>query len=99
MSINSIVFSKDHYSTREEMFQEVAVQLAILMKGNYVCKVYDDDTDIIVVEYEHNNRVDYWGGPDLEWLSEEESGMLESCRAVAVGEDDSASPIYNKEEL
>lgn len=99
MNTNSIVFSKDHYSTREEMFQEVAVQLAILMKGNYVCKVYDDDADIIVVEYEHNNRVDYWGGPDLEWLSEEESDMLESCRAAAAGKEDPASLIWNKEEL
>lgn len=80
-NISSITFSLDRYQgDRKAMFSAIATQVSLLMENDYVCKIYDDDTNIIVVEYEHDNRKDYWGGPELEWLDEEEMEVLESYR-------------------
>ena len=78
---NEIIFSKDRYNnSREKMFEAVAKQLAILMENDYVCKVYDDDTDIIVIQYEHDERRDSWGGLQLFWLTPEEIEAVELYR-------------------
>ncbi len=82
MNVNSIVFSKSCYQgDRDKMYQAIATQLSLLMENEYICKIYDDDVDIVVIEYEHNNKRDYWGGPDLEWLSEDEQDVLSNYRA------------------
>lgn len=78
---NEIIFSKDRYSNnREKMFQAIAQQLMILMDNDYVCKVYDDDTDIIVIQYEHDERKDAWGVMELCWLEQEEIEAVENYR-------------------
>lgn len=77
---NEIIFSKDRYKNREEMFAAIAKQLTILMENDYVCKVYDDDTDIIVIQYEHDERKDSWGGMQLLWLTQEEIEAIELYR-------------------
>lgn len=79
--INEIVFSKDRYgNSREKMFEAVSKQIMLLMEMGYVCKVYDDDTDIIVIEFEHDNRKGDWGTPYLCWLEPEEVETVENYR-------------------
>ena len=83
---NEIIFCKENYgNSREKMYEAIAKQLALLMENEYVCKVYDDDRDIIVVQFEHNERKDYWGGLDLCWLTAEE---VERLRAEKECEED-----------
>lgn len=80
-NVNTIVFSKDRYDNdRNKMFQAIAQMLALLMDNEYTCKVYDDDRDIIVIQFEHDNQKDYWGTPDLCWLEEDEVDVVESYR-------------------
>lgn len=77
----TIVFSKDRYNNdREKMYAAITKQLMLLMENDYVCKVYDDDTDIIVIQFEHNERKDFWGVSDLVWVTPEEAEMLEANR-------------------
>lgn len=79
--INEIIFSKDRYgNSREKMFEAVTKQLMLLMDNEYVCKVYDDDRDIIVIEFEHNNMRGDWGTPELCWLEPEELEAIENYR-------------------
>lgn len=74
---NEIVFYKDLYdNSRDKMYQAITKQLMILMENQYVCKVYDDDRDIVVVQFEHDERKDYWGGLDLCWLTAKEVERL-----------------------
>ena len=76
--VNEIVFSKDRYGgSREKMFEAVTKQLMILMDNEYVCKVYDDDIDVIIIQYEHDNHRDNWGTPYLCWLRQEQLETLE----------------------
>lgn len=86
---NEIVFSKEKYgNNREKMFEAIAQQLALLMENEYVCKVYDDDRDIIVIQYEHDEKKDYWGGMELRWLTEEEVNLIEQAREFDKMEND-----------
>ena len=74
---NTIVFTRECYNNdRDQLYQAVAQQLRLLMENNYVCKVYDDDVDIIVIEYEHDERKEPWGVTDLVWASSEEVDYL-----------------------
>lgn len=74
---NTIVFARESYhNSRDQMYQAVAQQLRLLMENNYVCKIYDDDVDIIVIEYEHDEHKEPWGVTDLIWASPEEVEYL-----------------------
>lgn len=78
---NEIIFSKDQYGkSREKMFEAIAKQLAILMENEYVCKVYDDDTDIVVIQFEHDEKKDPWGCMELCWLEPEEVEVIYDYR-------------------
>ena len=80
--MNEIVFAIERYGgDREKMFAAVAKQLAILMDNEYMCKFYDDDTDIIVIQYNYDTKKDpAWGGDELEWLTPEEMEVVENYR-------------------
>ena len=81
MEKNSIIFNKDRYNgDRDKMFQAVAKQLALLMENDYVCKVCDDDTDIIVIEFDYDERRCRYGCDELVWLSQDEIEALEAIR-------------------
>lgn len=79
--MNEIVFTIERYNgDREKMFYAIAKQLAILMDNEYVCKIYDDDSDVIVIQFEHDNKKDDWGGEYLIWLTAEEMEVVENYR-------------------
>lgn len=78
IKVNEIVFSVDKYNgNRAKMYEAITKQLMLLMENDYTCKIYDDDVDIIVIQYEHNNRRENWGGPELCWLYPEQVEILE----------------------
>ena len=90
VKVNSIVFTADKYfvdkyeTNIEEkkvqmMWKDISTFLKLATKQGYVCKVYDDDTNIIVVEYEYSNPE--FGGPYLEWVTDEEYDLLENYRS------------------
>lgn len=78
---NEIIFSKDRYdNNREKMYQAIAQQLMLLMDNEYVCKVYDDDIDIVVIQFEHDEHQEAWGGMELCWLEQDEVEAVENYR-------------------
>lgn len=80
--INEIVFVKSVYNDdRDRMYDAIRDQIKILMEQEYVCTIYDDDLDIIVIKFEHNDRKDYWGCTNPYWLTPKEVEILESYRA------------------
>lgn len=75
--MQSIVFSKDKYNNdRDKMYQAIAKQLALLMENDYVCKIYDDDIDIIVIEFGYDERKCRYGADELLWLNQDEIDNL-----------------------
>lgn len=80
--VNYITFSMDRYdNNRDKLFQAIGKQLDLLTKNEYVCKVYHDDCDIFVIEFELDQRETWLGAPELMWLDEDEVEAVEILRA------------------
>ena len=71
--MNEMVFSSECYNNSDEMWRDVANFLRLLTKNEYIATVRDDDINIIVIEYEHNELCEPWGCPNPVWLTEEEA--------------------------
>lgn len=79
--VNTITFCKACYQgNREEMYKDIARQLEMLMRNEYLCKVKAETIDIVTIEFEHDESVDPWGCPYLVWLNQEELERLEDDR-------------------
>lgn len=79
--MNTITFSIDNYGgSKQKLFEAVGKQLALLLENEYVCKVYDDDVDIIVMQFNHDEHKDYWGCETLEWITPDELEFIERLR-------------------
>lgn len=87
--ISSITFTTNKYyvdkydsNGREKLVQQlwkdVGDFLRLATKQGYACKVYDDDVDIIVVEYSYKDLE--YGGPYLEWLDDNEVDLIDNFR-------------------
>lgn len=77
---NSIVFSDEGYSDTDEMWKDISKTLQILFRQGYKCEIYDDDVNIIVINYEYSDGMD---GPYLTWLTEDEVESIEQLRENA----------------
>ena len=91
-TVNEIVFCKAVYdNNRERMYNAVRDQIKLLMEQEYICTIYDDDVDIIVIRFEHNDKKDYWGCTNPYWLTPKEAEEIESYRARQQSENSSNS--------
>ena len=98
---NYITFTTEKYfvdqytkNPREEkralMWRDIAKLLQILTSQGYVCTVRDDDTDIIVVEYDYDNYE--YGGLHPIWCNDDEVDLLDNYR---LGENDEKKEEVN----
>ena len=74
---NSIVFSDEGYSDTDEMWEDISKTLQILFRQGYKCEIYDDDVNIIVINYEYSDGM---GGPYLMWLTDDEAELVQNFR-------------------
>lgn len=65
-------FSDDINYQRQLLWEKVTQIIYTLTVLNYICVVYDDDVDIIVIQFEHNERKDPFGIPNPEWVDYDE---------------------------
>lgn len=78
---NQIVFTREQFDNDvDKMYDAIGKQIALLMKTENICVIYDDDTDIIVIQYEHNEKRDYFGVYQPIWLAPHEIEAIELCR-------------------
>lgn len=79
--VSYMTFSMDRYDNdRDKMFQAIGKQLALLTENEYVCKVYYDDCGVVVIEFELDQRNEWYGCPELMWLEPEEVDVVERFR-------------------
>ena len=97
---NEFVISADRVKEADRS-ANVATALgeAIIMFLNQdnVCKVYDDEYGIYVIQYEHDDehRDQWWGGSKLLWVTDEEYEDIISRRMV---QEDPQDEYYESEE-
>lgn len=70
----TIIFKRAEYETTEELFKRVGKQLELLLEEGYLAVVRYDEPGlgIVVIEFNHDDHFDPWGGYMPVWLNEEE---------------------------
>jgi RimJ/RimL family protein N-acetyltransferase len=59
------------------MWEDIKRFIRLLLNNDYTMVIRDDDVDIIVIEYEHNELAETWGCPNPHWFTEEEAYSIE----------------------
>lgn len=60
------------FMTQEDFYNDVGQVLKLLLKYGNTAVVRQEERDIIVIEYNHDERFDGWGCPNPYWLTDEE---------------------------
>ena len=81
-----VVFYSDNYISEDEMYKDISDFTKMMLKYGNTCKVYLDDTNIVVVQFGHDEDREAWGSPKLEWITEEEAELLEDYRESVVSD-------------
>ena len=76
---SKIVFDSDKYSGESAMYAAISALLSVLMKSDYIVRVRQEES-LVIVEYTHNNNIEYFGGTELMFLSEDEAQLIEDYR-------------------
>ena len=84
--VDTFVFDCISNTSEEEMYKDIADFIKMLLKYENTCKIYLDEKGIVVVEYGHDNRADYWGSPNLKWVTDEETDLLSDFRTDIVAD-------------
>lgn len=73
-----IVLKTKEEETNEEFFKRVGNQLQILLEEGYYAVVRYDEPGlgIVVIEFEHDEYLDYWGCNRPMWVTEEEAEKI-----------------------
>lgn len=87
IAIDDYVSNRTEEEARAEMWKDISSFLQILTKTNHIAVVYDDDTDIIVIEFEHNEHRDPMGYANPHWITEEEEWYLEHYKETSEEEE------------
>ena len=75
----SMVFIRDKYKNEFEMWESISLFIQMLMINDNICTIRNEGV-VIVVEYGHNEYLDYFGGPSPVWLEEDEQELLYNYR-------------------
>lgn len=77
---NTIVLTKD--GQEEDLPTVLGDTIITLLKEGECVKVYTDDgnTDIIIIQHEHDENLVGWGGASLQWITKAEEDLLFDSR-------------------
>ena len=75
----SMTFTRGKYENEFEMWDSISLFIQMLMINDNICTIRDEG-EVIVVEYGHNECLDYFGGPSPVWLEEDEQELLYNYR-------------------
>lgn len=74
---DKIVLSREAWG--DDLYNVLGQTLKILLREGYECQIYDDDIDILVINFNYSKRMGF-GGPKLMWLSEDEAELIDDFR-------------------
>lgn len=77
--VNEITLTKERQG--ENFAKVLGETILTLLREEEMVSIRDDDTDILILEHEHDNHKEYWGTPTCMWLEDDEVEVIESYRA------------------
>lgn len=77
--VNQITLTKERQG--EDLAKVLGETILTLLREEEMVSIRDDDTDILILEHEHDNYKEYWGTPTCMWLEDDEVEVIENYRA------------------
>lgn len=93
--VNQITLTKERQG--KDFAKVLGETILTLLREEEMVSIRDDDTDILILEHEHDNYKDYWGSPTCMWLEDDEVGVIESYRAEKENRENSDKSDTNRE--
>ena len=83
---SQVIFNKERFANEVEMFTEIGKQLQILLKQGYTVVIRYDEPGlgIAIIEFAHDERLEYWGGSTTMWVTAEEAEEILEKRCSSV---------------
>jgi len=79
-----LTFNPDDYTNKASMWEDIAILQKMLLRSGKVIRVRQEE-DLVIVEWTHDNRNDYFGGTELEFLTEDEMDLIDRMRCEDCG--------------
>lgn len=70
-----MVFTPNHFDSEEDrkaMWDDISTFIQVLMRQNKIATIRQEERDIIIVEYENDERLNPLGCANPYWMTEEE---------------------------
>lgn len=84
LDYNQLVFTLDMFDgSRDKMYEAIGKFLSLLMQMGMIATVEEEERDIVIIKYEHNDALSMNAGMGVDqpvWCTFEEIEWLEACR-------------------
>lgn len=94
-NVNQITLTKERQG--EDFAKVLGETILTLLREEEMVSIRDDDTDILILEHEHDNYKEYWGTPTCMWLEDDEVEVIENYRAEKENRENSDKFDTNRE--
>lgn len=84
--VNQITLTKENQG--DDFAKVLGETILTLLREEEMVSIRDDDTNILILEHEHDNYKEYWGTPTCMWLEDDEVELIEDYRADKENEED-----------
>lgn len=75
-----LVVAKQDDESDSEYFERIGEIINMLLENEYACIVKREETDITIIQYEHDESLDEWGCSVPMWVSDEERDLINDFR-------------------
>lgn len=83
------LYNEPASEARVKMWEDISSLMQILMRAGYIMVIYEDSENIVVIQYEHNERRDPMGYANPCWITEDEEWLIENSSLM---EEDNSEP-------
>ena len=67
----SVCFTLEESENETDLWSKIASTIRLLIQNGYDCEVYEDEVNIVVINYGYSARKAY-GTPEIHWITPEE---------------------------
>ena len=87
LQMSTITLCRNDYKNEEEYDKTIGRLLRILMDAGEVCKVREEEREVLIIEHGHDEQQEYYGSEKLVWVTEDEYDDLVARRQVEYDEE------------
>ena len=79
-----LTFNPDDYDNDKSMWEDILNLQKMLLRSDNTIRVRQEE-QLVIVEWTHDNHIEYFGGTHLEFLTEDEMDLIDGYREEDCG--------------